>query len=325
MSLEPAPAIPVTDEDIEFGTYRGSCASTDLAVGSRVGRLARLRREKRWQWFYAGDDTLALGGMILDAGPAGVGSLWVFDREEREMLTDASLIIPPFMVRITDDPTAATTATGRSLGCRLATGWRGDRVHASGHIGDAKFTCGYDTTAAEPVTAVYPIATDDESVNITQKSASLPVSGVVSVDGRHHRLDSDAVGMLDYTHGLWDRENTWRCAIASGHASDGTPVGFNVSEGFNDGLENVIWEDGIPRSTGNATIEFDTAGSSAWHIATDDGELSVTLSIEGIHRDDIDLAFIDWKYHQPFGRWEGTIGNREVEGIYGSAGTNQVK
>jgi hypothetical protein len=325
MGLEPAPDIPVTDTGVEFGTYRGSCASTDLAFASRIGRFTRIRHEKRWQWFCAGDDTLALGGMIIDAGPAGIGSLWVFDREESEMLVDTSRMIPPFMVHITDNPTAATTATGRSLGSRLAIGWRGDRAHVSGHISESKFTLGYDTTVAEPVTAICPVDTGSpESINITQKSACLPVSGVINIDGRCHRLN-EAVGMLDYSHGLLGRESTWRWAIASGHACDGTPVGFNVVRGFNDGLENVIWEDGSPRSIGRANIEFDVMGSSDWRITTEDGELSVTFDIEGTHSKDIDLGLIERQYHQPFGCWEGTIGSREVEGIYGSAGINQVK
>jgi hypothetical protein len=325
MSLEPAPDTPVTGAGVEFGSYRGPCVSTDLAFGSRVGRFARMRHEKRWQWFCVGDDTLALGGAIVDTGPTGIGSLWVFDREASEMLVDTSLLIPPFMVRIDDNPTAATVATGRSIGCRLSVGWRGDRVHVSGHIGDAKLTLGYDTTAADPVTAVCPV-TDGlpESVTITQKSACLPVSGVVTADGLHHRLDEEAVGMLDYSHGLLGRERTWQWAVGSGHDSAGTPIGFNVSEGINEGLENVVWVRGVPRAIGSANIESDETNAE-YHIETADGELSVTLDIEDVRQEDIGFGFVDWENHRPFGRWYGTICGREVEGIYGSAGTNHVK
>jgi hypothetical protein len=325
MSLEPAPDTPVTGAGIEFGSYRGSCASTDLAFGSRVSRLTRMRHEKRWQWFCVGDDTLAVGGAIIDAGPAGIGSLWVFDREESEILVDTSLMIPPFMVRIADDPTAATVATGRSLGCRLEVGWRGDRVHVAGHIGDAKLTLGYDTTAADPVTAVSPVTNGpSESVSISQKSACLPVSGVVKTENRHHRLDEEAVGMLDYSHGLLGRESTWESAAGSGHAADGTPIGFNACEGFHEGLKNIVWVDGVPRTIGSVTIETDREESES-RIETADGELSVMLDTEGTHRGDVNFGLADWENHQLFGRWHGTIGGRDVEGIYGNANTHHVK
>lgn len=325
MSLEPAPDTPITGAGVEFGSYRGSCGSTDLAFGSRVSRFTRMRHEKRWQWFCVGDDTLALGGAIIDAGLAGIGSLWVFDREESEILVDTSLIIPPFMVRIADDPTAATVATGRSIGCRLEVGWRGDRVHVAGHIGDAKLTLGYDTTAADPVTAVSPVTNGpSESVTISQKSACLPVSGVVKTEYRHHRLDTEAVGMLDYSHGLLGRESTWKSAVGSGRAADGTPIGFNAIEGFNEGPENIVWVDGVPRNVGKVTIETDKEDSES-HIETADGELSVTLDTEGTRREDVNFGLADWDNCQIFGRWYGTIGDREIEGIYGNARTHHVK
>lgn len=326
MSLGSAPTAPVTGADVEFGTFRGSCASTDLGFGSRVGRFTRIRHEKRWQRFWAADSTIALGGVVA-IGPVGIASLWVFDREEQEMLVDTSSMLPPFAVRIDNDPTAAATTAARFLDCRIATGQRGDRLHVLGRMGGTKLTFGYETPAADPVTAVCPVDTDHsgshQSVNITQKSACLPVSGWINADGRRHRLDETAVGMLDYSHGLLGPETTWQWAIAAGHATDGTSVGFNVVDGFNEGLENVIWIGGVPRSIGRATTSFE--GESEWRIETADGELSVTLTTEGVCCQKIDLGPFSWKSHQPLGRWYGTVGSQEVEGIYGLAEIHRSK
>lgn len=242
------------------------------------------------------------------------------------MLVDTSAMLPPFAVRIDNDPTAAATATARFLNCRIAISQRGNRRHVLGRMGKTRLTFGYETPAADPVTAVCPVDTDRsdsrQSVNITQKSACLPVSGWINADGRRHRFGDNAVGMLDYSHGLLGRETTWQWAIAAGHA-DGTTVGFNVVEGFNDGLENVIWVDGVPRSIGRATMRFE--GESEWHVETADGELSVTLTTEGVRCQNIDLGPFSWESNQPLGRWHGTVGNRAVEGIYGVAESYRSK
>lgn len=326
MSLGSAPAAPVAGADVEFGTYRGSCASTDLDFESRVGRYTRIRHEKRWQRFWVADSTVALGGAIVAIGPVGVASLWVFDREEQELLVDTSTMLPPFAVRIDNNPTATPTATARFLDCRIAVGQRGDRLHVLGRMDGTRLTFGYETPAADPVTAVCPIDTgsldDRQGVNITQKSACLPVSGWINADGRRYRFGESAVGMLDYSHGLLGRETTWQWAIAAGDA-DGASVGFNVVESFNEGLENVIWVDGVPRSIGRATMSFE--GDSEWHVETADGELSVTLTTEGVRCQSIDLGPFSWASNQPLGRWHGTIGNRAVEGIYGVAESHRSK
>lgn len=330
MSLGSAPATPVTSADIDFGTYRGSCATTDLGFESRLRRLTRLRREKRWQRFWAADDAIALGGALIAAGPAGIASLWAFDRVERKMLVDSSSMLPPFVVRIDDNPTAATTATARFLDCRFAVGQRGDRRHVSSRLGETKFALGYEVPAAEPVTAVCPVDTgrkDDSksvaSVNITQKSACLPVSGWINAGDRSHRLGEDAVGMLDYSHGLLGRKTVWRWAIASGYATDGTSVGFNVVDGFNEGLENVIWIDGSPRAIESAHTLFED--DSEWRIETADGELSVALTTEGVRCQNVDFGPFDLQTRMPIGHWHGTIGDREIEDIYGVAEIHRAR
>ncbi len=316
MDLGSAPSAPVSGGDIAFGTYRGSCSSTalDLDFRFRLGRLVRLRHEKTLQRFWAVDGGIALYGSVVDAGPVGIVSLWVFDRDEGSLLVDTASVLPPFVVQIDDDPTADPLVVARFLDHRMTLDNRGDTARVSGRMGTTKLTLGYDTPAVEPMTAVRPAATGRENpqrVVISQKSAALPVTGWLNADGHRHRFSDDAVGMLDYSHGLFDRSTECQGAIASGHASDGTAVGFTVGPGP-DGLGNVVWIDGVPRGIGPAAVSTDE-----WRIETDDGELSVSLDVEHTHRRTVSVGPLSHRIVQPFGRWHGTLGDRVIEGIPG--------
>lgn len=315
MDLGTAPSAPVSGGDVAFGTYRGACASTalDLDFRFRLGRLVRLRHEKTFQRFWAIDREIALYGSVVDAGLVGIVSLWVFDRDEGALLVDTASVLPPFVVQIDDNPRADPLVVARLLDHRMTLDNRGDTARVSGRMGTTKLTLGYDTPAVEPMTAVRPVATDDRArrIVISQKSAALPVTGWLNADGHRHRFSDDAVGMLDYSHGLFDRTTELRGAIASGHASDGTAVGFTVGSDP-DGLGNVVWIEGVPRGIGRATISPDE-----WRIETDDGELSVSLDIEHTYRRTVSIGPLSHRIVQPFGRWRGTLGDRAIEGILG--------
>lgn len=318
MGLGPAPSVPVSDGEVEFGTYRGSCDSTALGLNHRfrLGRFVRWRHERKFQRFWAVDERIALYGSVVDAGPVGFASLWVFDRKEQALLADTATVLPPFVVRIDDSPTADPVAIARFMDSRVTLDNRGDTARVSGRMGTTKFTLGYETPAADPITAVRPVPADTDRENprrvmITQLSASLSVTGWLNADGRRHRLADDAVGMFEYFHGLVNRTTEFQGAIASGHTADGTAVGFTV-RGGPDGVGNVVWIDGVPQQLGRATVSTDGC-----RIETDDGELSVALDVEHTHQRMVSAGPISQYIEQPFGRWHGTVGDRSVEGLCG--------
>lgn len=316
MDLGTVPSAPVSGGDIAFGTYRGSCASTalDFDCRFRLGRLVRLRHEKKLQRFWAVDKSIALYGSVVDAGPIGIVSLWVFDRDEQALLADSASVLPPFAVRIDSDLTADPIAVARFMDHRMTLDNRGDTTRVSGRMGTTKFTLGYDSPATEPMTAVRPVADDREAasrVMITQKSTALPVTGWLNADDHRHRFSEDAVGMLDYSHGLLNRTTEWRGAIASGQTADDTAVGFTVGTDP-EGRGNVVWIDGVPKGIDRATIT-----PEEWRIETDDGSLSVSLDIEYTYRRTVSLGPISHRIVQPFGQWRGTLEDRQIEELPG--------
>jgi hypothetical protein len=101
MPLDPAPRAPV-DEGGEprFGTDAGTVATTDLAPAA--GRLAGLRRARRWQWFFAADDEYAVGGTIVSLGPVGQVFVWVADPLAGRLVVDRARLRPGPLVSLAD-------------------------------------------------------------------------------------------------------------------------------------------------------------------------------------------------------------------------------
>lgn len=307
--LRAVPPAPVEDDDPSFGTYAGRFADTDLRLPERgVGRLRRLVSEKRWQWFGAFDDDLAVGGAIVDAGPFGNAFLWVFDRVGRELVVDADVLVPSALVDVATE-THGVIAEVDLPRRRLRVTRAGDAVAITGRFAGVGLDLAVDTGGRSAATAVCPVPDRAAGVNVTQKETCAAVEGRVSMGcGSDRRLEG--LGMLDYSHGLLARETAWEWAIASGETAGGRPVGFNLVAGFNDGLENAVWLDGSPRSVGEATFEID---GSRWRVRTDCGRVDATLHLEGRRREDVDAGLVASSYDQPIGRWSGSVCGHDVD------------
>ena len=326
--METAPKTPLTEDGTgRFGTYRGVCETTALdALTSSQPRLKRFLREKRWQWFGFYDKQVAVGGALVDAGLANSVFLWVYDRRTKRMLADESSLLPPGFVKVGDEPGAGKVASVSAPNRKLEFRRDGEQTTLEGSFCGIELELEFEVRDERAITAVCPVGDDGDGVNVTQKETGLSVTGQVRVAQRRFELADDALGMLDYTHGLLERETTWRWAIANGRADDGTRVGFNVVADFNEGLENVIWVGDTIYDIGKASFDFDPKRpKEPWRVSTEDGLLDVTMDVEAVRKSDIDLGIAASSYLQPLGRWHGKVDGRLVHGIYGVAEDHRAK
>jgi len=321
--LRGAPDEPTADSELLFGTYACACADTDLRLRERgVGRFRRAVSEKRWQWFSAFDENLAVGGAVVDAGFFGNVFVWVFDRAAGEMVVDADVLVPSSLVSVSSEPERGTIARislpGRKLRVVRDAGTEGDyegddsrsRLGIEGRFKGIDLDLTFETDGNTPVTAVCPVEGREGGVNVTQKETCATVKGEVSAGGEDHAVDG--VGNLDYSHGLLARETRWSWAIGSGTTEDGgARVGFNLVSGFNDGLENAVWVDGEPEAVGAASFE---TGEGGWRIRTDCGTVDVRLAVEGVREENKNVGVVVSRYSQPVGRWTGTVAGYDFEG-----------
>jgi len=329
--LPPAPDTPFdADGDPRFGSYRGQCHDTDLTDAARrigTGAGGQFLREKRWQWFGVADTRLACGGTLLDAGYATTVFVWIFDRTTSRMIADETELLPPFAVDITDNPSAGGQAQLRGLRRRFSVERDEETVAIDVSLGPIRIDLVLDSTRTEALTAICPVGEGDrQGVNVTQKQTCLPVRGRVAAQGRAFKLDDDALGMLDYTHGLLGRNTRWRWAIGGGALEEGTPVGFNFVQGFNGELENAIWMDGEPRPVEPITIDYDQRRPrDPWTMRSDNGALDLSLYVEGLRDHETNFRIVQSDYLQPLGRCHGRVVDREVHDLFAVAERHEAK
>jgi len=309
------------DGEIRYGTFQGACATTALdgaAAALGIGPVRRRLREKRWQYFAAADGAVAVGGAIVHLGWAGHAFLWAVERGRP--LVEAEVTALPFSVRVGDEPGEGLVARCRGLTLRRA----GGALHAAGRLGQVEVEVRLEEAGTPFLTAVAPVK--GGGVNLTAKQAGLRAAGEVRIGGRRIELGAGAVGLADYTHGLLARVTSWRWAAGGGRLPDGTRVGFNLVDGFNDALENGIWIGGALQPAGRARFAWDAADPAApWAVRTEDGSVDLRLEPEAVRRRDLRLGLATSWYRQPVGRWSGRLGGLEVEGLFGVAEDHRAR
>ena len=313
--LERAPGAPYgPGGEALVGTWRGACETTSLERPARragLGRIGQVISEKRWQWFGVFDEAIFLGGAAVRLGWASQLFLWVFDRSAGRMLLDWSRTGPAGSVVISDHPGAGVVARSRPPLGQLRLARRGDGVRISGRVGPARLELACEGSAVEPATAIAPV--EGGVLNVTQKQAGLEAIGWVELGGRRRVLGPGARACLDYTHGLLARRTAWRWAIGAGRDARGRRVGFNLVEGFNQGLENVLWVQGHPVALGPAQFVCGEGDEAVWEVRAGQGRLRARLEPQGHRREDIELGVAASRYVQPLGVWRGRVDGVDFE------------
>lgn len=342
------PASPLSVEDElgapRFGTYQGLLdqVQLDALEGSfRPHALERLRRHKKWLYVFIATDEVAAAFAIIDLGYTSSAFVLAVDLQTQRVLADEGFLgLPGPMVHVNAFAGPGLDARFRRGDVRLRA-WRrlGDeRYHARVRLGlpwplgpalsmDAELLA---AGAAPALSVIAPV--DGGIVNVTQKWAGLLGQGTLVARGRRYRLDG-GVGGLDSTHGYLARRTAWRWAFVCGRLDNGTPVGVNLVEGFNESREdvneNAAWLGTRLVPLGRARFEWNHDDVlDAWRVTTSDGAVDLTLKPIAAHREHRDLVFAQSRFSQPLGVWSGTLrdGNSviEIEDVPGVAEEQRV-
>lgn len=308
------------------GTYVGAPGDTSLEERCR-SRLKRIKREKRWCWWGVMDREVAMGSAIIELGYVSQGFVWLFDRRSGEFLVDEEYTKSPGAATVSNAPFAravasfacgkdrwgvARTSTSPGAGCTL----RGRAAQLAWDI---------DLVAPEEgapaITAIFA-GRERAHVNTTVKQVGLSARGSISFGARRFELTGEAQGLVDYTHGLLERETYWRWAIGAGVSEGGESIGFNAVSHFNDGLENVVWIGGEPHALGQVEIDWDE-DNARWLMTGEETRLE--LMVEGTRRADKDLVVAASRYRQPIGAWQGVLAGVRVARLWGVAEEHLAK
>jgi hypothetical protein len=284
---------------------------------------------KRWHYVGIGNARCFIGLAIVDVGWTNTAFVYVFDRDTRQLLVDASCDgIPGLTAKVSDRPLDGACSWFRFKGMDLrlentATG----QLSISARVGKALELNATVSTlpGAQAMTAIGPIGAGG-CAHSTVKSTAMKVQGNVQVQGQTIGLD-DAYASFDYSNGLLARSTQWRWASA--HSPE---IGFNLQHGYFGTQENVLWVQGTPYRLGAAHFEFDPQQPlNPWRIETDDGLLDLRFKPEGARQERKNLLVAASYYIQPVGTFSGTVRpyalapTIAVEGLLGVTEDHQSK
>jgi hypothetical protein len=307
-----------------FGTYQGTLNAVELerlSDAHRPLRPLRPLRHKRWVYsFVATREVIAVQAMVALNYTSNAFAL-VADLTEKKVLIDEGYLgLPGPLASVSSQPGAGLSAhfilPTADLRARRPMG--DDRYHLSARLGpplpllkprlelDASLLA---AGAPPPLTVIAPV--DGGPVNVTQKWAGLLAFGHLQAKGKRFVLDG-GVGGFDYTHGYLARRTAWRWGFACGRLDDGSPVGVNLVEGFNEGRddisENAVWLNGQLFPVGRARFAWNPADPlDAWDVTTVDGAVKLRLLPIGAHREERDLKLVKSHFVQPVGLFRGEL------------------
>ncbi len=304
--LDPATHAP------RVGSYRGDLPRVDL---SPLGKdaLFRVTHHKRWVYFAIQAGELFIGAAMVNLGYVSSCFYFVFDRGERRMLLDRSLLGPSFLARVNDLPGEGCEASvhhplvrTRVSFARPAGGGEGHATIRSpaltldAHLGTRGIPPGIGAVAAieGPPSGL---------LNTTQKAALFPVTGEIVIEGRRRSLDGGLAG-YDYTNGYLARRTSWKWAFLMGRAKSGEAVAMNLVEGFVGEAECALWIDGALFPLAEGRFDFDAARPlQPWKVKTADGGADLRFEPGGIHEEHKNFGVIASRFVQPVGSFSGTI------------------
>jgi hypothetical protein len=325
LPLPPAPASVATSHgEPRFGKYQGELPAVDL--GQLKGRwslatASRLLKRKRWLYTFAATPEVAAIFAVVDLGYTASAFAIAVDLQERRPLCDVSFLgAPGPMVEVGDRPGAGLTASFRTLGGRMSArrGEEDERYQLevdvsrmrTGSLQSFQWKGELLVAGGPPALTLIAPVEGDGLVNVTQKCSGLLALGSLEVGGKSFRLDG-GVGGLDYTQGYLARHTSWRWAFAAGRLEDGTPIGFNFAEGFNEGTgesENGFWVGDRLHPLACARFEYDAKELlDPWRVTTVDGAVDLRFKPLYVHRDEKDLRLVVSHFAQPVGLFEGTV------------------
>lgn len=333
VSTSSLPQAPVSLEDAlgapRFGTYQGSLDGVNLAALRGPWQPAPVDRflmHKRWLYGFLATQEVAVLFAIVDVGYSSNAFAMAVDLETGRVLADDGFLGPPRpLVKVNTHVGAGLEAEFRTVGAHLHT-WRrfGDeRYHARLRLGlpvplaRPRLSMRAELLvagAAPALTVIAPV--EGGLVNVTQKWAGLQAFGELECGHRRYRLDG-GVGGLDSTHGYLARKTAWRWAFVCARLEDGTPLGINLVEGFNEAgagaRENAVWLGSRLVPVGAAHFRWNHDDLlDRWHVTTDDGALDLIFKPIAQHVERRDLVFVRSRFCQPVGHWSGTV---KVDGV----------
>jgi hypothetical protein len=275
-------------------------------------------RLKEWQHVWVVSDELYFGLAVVDAKYIQTGFTYAVDRASGEFVerTVQTPGVKATVPRELHDDKGSLRASGFSvdLHSHTAGGRLGFRLLAAGRRRqprmEAELRLRWDTAKWSPLIAVLPFGGNRALYSL---KAIVPVEGFVRVGARAYALGWDtARAILDVHKAHYPYRTWWRWATFWGRDDQGREVGLNLTDNVAVDQERTnecgFWLEGRLHRLGPARIEHDPQDAlQPWSVGTRNGAARFTFTPEGERHGRVQAGLVMSRFHQPYGRFEGTV------------------
>jgi hypothetical protein len=319
-SLPPAPASVLDPRGApRLGAFEGEIErAEEIARAAGAGGPLSVARWKRWVYAFVGGPRALCGFAVADVGYLGQVFGYAYDRERGGEKLEVGWLAPLAVgVRVAgglSNAAAAGAAGGRSLELRA----EGVGLRIRARLGALEA----DVRVEQIGTPISVVSEMDGAgaPGATLKSAGLPASGWVSVEGRRIDLAGHSAA-VDWTCARFGYRTDWNWASATGADREGRPFGLNLCRGVHDATrstghtENALWLDGRPAALPPVRVEVGRGGRDPWRIRGLEETTGARIELEmrplGERREDVNLGVVASRFRQPFGTYHGLVRDRE--------------
>jgi len=284
-------------------------------AGDAGGLIATLTRArwKRWIYVFVGGPEVMAGFAVADVGYLGNAFGYAYDRARGGERLEVSWLTPGALgVRI-EGGLSAISAVGKAGARRLAVRSEGVGLRLEAALDGLRADLRVERLDT-PLTVVSELD-GPSSTGVTIKSAGLPVSGSITLEGRRFDL-AGSLAVVDWTCARFGYRTDWNWASMTGRDRSGRPVGLNLCRGVHDATratghtENALWLEGRPGRLPRVEVEVGR-GRAPWRITGGGKVESASVDLEfrplGERSEDVNLGLVVSRFRQPYGTYHGVV------------------
>ncbi len=271
-----------------------------------IWRRFRFLQHKRWRYLSVVNADFVFTTALVDLNYSGVYFYYLFDRKQKKILMDRSVMKRPWESLFVGDD--ALGEDGFSLFSARNKYWRFDGQRELAHfiLNDEIVVkvgwklAGWKKSALQVKGPVYCAeGSDFQGLHQTFKApAELIDEGEILSPWGRLNLRGSLITM-DYSHGHLPYHTQWHWASAHSLGA-----GFNLQEGYFGDLENYFWLAGKRHYLGSARFE---CLDGYWRIHSPEDRFELRLDIQGQRQHSQNFGVVRDEYQQPLGVFSGFL------------------